>query len=141
MEIEILYENLSVMEKDGKIALKPQLVDALKNEGNKIRANSHSKILSKDQRKACKQLKNNNNIIIRKADKSNIYIILNKEDYKRKLDTILGDETKFQRLTEDPSNKLKDRLNKIIDSNNSVSNSKKLPKLIGEYRALLPPML
>lgn len=135
MDIEILYQNLTQMEKDGKITIKPEISDALRNEGNKIRSNNHTKLLTKTQRTACKLLKENQNIIIRKADKSNIYVILNKENYKNKLDEILGDETKFRVLQDDPSLKLKDKLNKLIVANNALANNKKLPKLVGEYHA------
>ena len=135
MNIELLYQNLTQMEKDGKITMKAEITDALRNEGNKIRSSTHTKLLTKNQRMACKNLKSNQNIVIRKADKSNIYVLLNKEDYKTKLDTILSDQTKFTVLEEDPSSKLKDKLNKIIVNNNAVANHKKLPKLIGEYHA------
>ena len=135
MEVEILYENLMQMEKNGKITVKKEIGDALKKEGNKIRSNSQSKLLTKEQRKACKQLRQNSNIVIRKADKSNIYVILDKENYKDKLDSILNDTTKFCRLDEDPSEELKKKLNQIITANNAVSNHKKLPKLVGEYHA------
>jgi len=80
-------------------------------------------------------LKSNPDIIIRKADKTNLYVILDREDYKNKLDDILNDESKFTPLEEDPSNHLKNKLNKIITTNNAISNYKKLPKLIGEFHA------
>lgn len=38
-------------------------------------------------------------------------------------------------LESDPSQQIKDELNKIIQSNNAVANHIKLPKLVGEYRA------
>jgi len=47
MEIEILYENLLQMEKNGKITIKKEICDALKCEGNKIRSNNSTKLLSK----------------------------------------------------------------------------------------------
>lgn len=60
---------------------------------------------------------------------------MDRDVYKRKLDDILNDESKFKTLEEDPSDHLKNKLNKIIATNNAVSNNKKLPKLIGEYNA------
>ena len=134
MEIEILFQNLADMERQGKIRMKNEIADSLRKEGNIIRSNNHSKLLTKKQREACKNLKNNNDIIIRKADKSNIYVILDKATYKSKLDEILSDHSKFEMLPEDPSTALKNKLNKIIRSNNAVINYKKLPELVGDYQ-------
>ena len=58
-------------------------------------SSGRSKVLSKEHLTAAKELSTNKDIIIRKADKSNIYVILNYEDYKIKLDNILGDTSKF----------------------------------------------
>ena len=85
------------------------------------------------QREACKTLRNNEDIVIRKADKSNIYVILNREDYMNKLDDILKDKSKFARIHEDPIKNLKKQLNDIIKTNNEVSNYIKLPVLVGDY--------
>ncbi|XP_076029100.1 uncharacterized protein LOC143017947 [Oratosquilla oratoria] len=52
-------------------------------------------------------LRNNPDIIVRRADKSSIYVILNKEDYLSKLDLILSDTTKFKKISSDPTSKLK----------------------------------
>ena len=68
-------------------------------------------------------------------DKSQLFVILNREDYCNKLDNILSDETKFEILNENPSEKLKKKLNTLVNANNAVSNCHKLPKLVGEYHA------
>ena len=78
-------------------------------------------------------LKNNDKIIIRKADKSNIYVILDRNDYKTKLDIILNDESKFVHIEGNPIKNFKKRLNLIIKTNNAVSNYLKLPVLVGDY--------
>ena len=51
------------------------------------------------------------------------------------MDNILSDETKFEILNENPSEKLKKKLNTLVNTNNAVSNCHKLPKLGGEYHA------
>ena len=87
-----------------------------------------------EQRKVCKSLKNNDKIIIRKVDKSNTYVILDRNTYKTKLDDILNDDSKFTRITDNPIKNLKKQLNSIAKANNAVSNYTKLPVLIGDYK-------
>lgn len=134
LELEILYQSLLNLEKEHTVTISDGLVDSLRNEGNKIRCNSNSTLLTKAQKESCKKLKNNENIVIRKADKSNIYVILDKEQYKSKLDDILSDQTKFEKLDHNPSNQLKKKLNAIIKHNNGVANNLKLPELVGDYK-------
>jgi len=71
-----------------------------------------------------KELKINPDIIIRKANKSNNFVIFDKEDYRSKLDAILSDSEKIIRVTKDPTKILKQRINKLIDNINATSNSK-----------------
>ena len=47
---------------------------------------------------AYKSLKSNSKIIISKADKVSSFVILNKDDYIMKMNTILDDKTKFVKL-------------------------------------------
>ena len=78
MEIEILYQNFIEMEKKGKVTVKREHSDSLRNEGNKNRANNNNtKLLTKKHKEACKNLRSNLDIIIRKADKSQLFFILN----------------------------------------------------------------
>ena len=46
-------------------------------------------------RNAAKELRENENITIKKADKSSIYVLMNTSEYKEKINNILADETKF----------------------------------------------
>ena len=90
-------------------------------------------LLTHEQRKVCKSLKNNNKMVIRKADKSNVFVILDRSDYISKLDSILNYQSKFTRVSEDPTNNLKKEINSIIKANNAVSNYMKLPALVGDF--------
>ena len=49
----------------------------------------------------------NKEIIIQKADKSNTFVIMNRLDYTKKIQSILSDETKFKKINSDPIPKLK----------------------------------
>ena len=68
----------------------------------------------------------------KKADKTNIFVVLNKIDYHSKLQNILDDHTKFKKLNKNPTNQLKSKINKLSTANNAELNSKKLPKVIGD---------
>jgi len=92
-------------------------------------------LLTKQQHKNVKKIRENPDIVIRKADKSNTFVILNKDSYKGKLDHILGDATKFNQVQKDPTEKLKKKLNELIDTANNKAGSKQFDKLIGQYNA------
>ena len=133
-EIEILYQQLQTLERSNKVlfneGLKEQLISESAKHRNTRRFNS---ILTKEMREAAKQLKENKNIIIRKADKSNTYVILNKDIYENKLNKIVNDDTKFEKITRDPTSTLKTKLNGLIESINAVQSDIKLSKLVGNY--------
>ena len=57
MEIEILFQKLADMERQGKITMKNEIAGCLRKEGNIIRSNNYSKLLINKQREACKNLK------------------------------------------------------------------------------------
>ena len=79
-ELEILYQNLLKLESQRSIAINPNLADQLRAEGTKHRNTRTRSILTPSLRKAARSLKGNNNIVIRKADKSSTFVIMKKED-------------------------------------------------------------
>ena len=91
MEFELLYQQFLDMAKDGKISIHNDLPENLRIESNKTLANNNSQLLTSAQRKACSSLRNNKNIVIREADKSKIYVILDRTTYQHKLYEILND--------------------------------------------------
>ena len=72
-------------------------------------------------------------ITIRKADKANVYVILDSQEYVEKLDSLLSDQSKFEQLISDPTNNLKVEANKIINEVNGNPDNFKLKKITGEY--------
>ena len=78
-------------------------------------------------------IRDNKDIIIRRADKSSIYVILDRDVYFNKLDSILSDTSKFKVITKDPTNQLKVKANKLIDSLNSVQGDIKIDKIVGDF--------
>ena len=132
-ELELLYENILKLEVDDKISVHPDLKGQLAGEGSKLRGSDCSKLLTKELREAGRQLKEDPRIIVRRADKASIFVILNREDYNRKLNTILSDKKKFIQLKEDPTKKLKAKVNRIITSANAVVGGVHFQTISGEY--------
>ena len=133
-EIEMLYRAVSKLQTQEIITVDPNLKDLLKAEGLKNRSPKHKSILTKELKAAAKELKNNPDIIIRRADKANMYVILNKIDYDDKIHQILKDTNKFKRLSKDTTDNLKKSVNALISANNAEIGSKKLTKITGEYK-------
>ena len=85
-------------------------------------------------REAAKSLRNNSGIVIRKADKSSIYALLDKSEYLDKIDHILSDQSKFSKIRADPTNNIKTKTNKLIETLNAAQDDIKLFKIIGDYK-------
>ena len=91
-------------------------------------------LLSKEQMQLIKTFRDNPDIIIRKADKSNTFVIMNKENYKQKLNQILSDEDKFQKVEKDPTPQLKKKLRSILETIHAKSSSIRFPMPVGQYQ-------
>ena len=78
-ELEILYESLRNLSSKDKITLLPGLRDQLRAEASKNRSRGGSTLLTPGLREAGKSLKNNKNIIIQKADKSNMFVVMDRK--------------------------------------------------------------
>lgn len=80
--------------------------------------------LSKAEIKALNELKRNQNIIIKKADKNSGLVVMNKKDYETKVYTQLRDIKVYTPLKEDDSQNVKiksDKLLKTLLDNNSIT--------------------
>ena len=132
-ELEILYNDILNLEAKNKITVKSTLKPLLLAEGYKHRCSNFKSTLPKKLLNAASQLRKNTQIIIRKADKSPTYVILNRDNYFSKLNTILSDSSKFQKVKADPTVKIRSKLNKII----ATLIKKKITifsKIIGDYK-------
>ena len=79
-------------------------------------------------------MKSNSDIVIKKADKSSIYVILDREGDIAKLNSILSDKTKFKKIKKDPTSTLKQRANQLIEALNAAVGDIKIDKIIGDYQ-------
>ena len=91
-------------------------------------------VLSKEDYKLIQEIKNKPDITIRKADKSNTFVIFNTQDYQQKLNDMLADETKFKKINCNPIEPLKKKINGLIDAINLTTNNSPLMKLVGHYK-------
>ena len=132
-EVELLYQQICDHHKAGRIDVNPDIQAQLLAEGTKLRGDSKSRIVTQRLRKAAEELRNNPGLIIRRADKSSIFVLLDRVDYLSKVSTVLRDTSKFQRLTRNPVEKQKKDLNRIIDAINAEQGGVKFTKLTGDY--------
>ena len=70
--------------------------------------------LSSNQRKALHDLKGNNNIVIKPADKGGSIVIMNKDNYMKETCTQLHDGRFYQEIDNEPTPTLTNKLNLLI---------------------------
>ncbi|XP_066988217.1 uncharacterized protein [Macrobrachium rosenbergii] len=133
MEIEKLIEDIQELEKGRKINISPNLIPELICESGRNRGSAKSKILSKELITAAQELRENKDIVIRKADKTAVYVIMDKTDYLQKINEILSDSNKFRKISRDTTNAIKVRVNKVIDTINAKMGGVHFQKITGEY--------
>lgn len=132
-ELEVLYQDLLKLQKEKKILVDPNLKDSLVGESVKIRGRYKSKILSRSLFQAAKELREDDRIVVRRADKSAVIVIIDKNEYLEKMNAILSDDTKFEKISKDPTDTLKAKVNRLITSANAVVGSVHFTKIVGEY--------
>ena len=93
-------------------------------------------LFSKDDLKTLDNLKKDKNIVIVKPDKGNGVVILDRGDYNRKMEDILRDTTKFERLHVDPVKLTLQRENQIKNLLASLKKSESITQ--ATYKQLYP---
>ena len=78
----------------------------------------------------------NLDIVIRKADKSEVFVILDASEYHAKAAEILNDDSKFKPIIRNPIEQLEREANDLIDSaNKHVKNDRfRLHRITGEFK-------
>jgi hypothetical protein len=134
IEIEKLYYTITNLKSNNQIIVDDQdrLECELKRFGLRQRQDFTKDLISKDQYNQIKEFNANKTIIVRKADKSNTFVIMNREDYNNKINELLCDNTKFKIISKDTSDSLKSEINKLITTMNAVSEVN-FPKLSGHF--------
>ena len=84
-------------------------------------------------RNASKRLRQAEGITIRRADKTPALVLIPTDEYYKKLDDILQDTSKFQRINKNPIDEIKREANHIIERINASSNSNHFSLICGDY--------
>ena len=128
-----IYEQICEQHKAGNIHVNPDVQAQLLAERTKQRGSTRSRLITPRLHEAAKGLQNNYDLIIRRTDISSIFVLLDRTNYISKVQNILQDATKFEKLTKNPIEKQKNDLNDVIDAANAVKGDVKFPKLRGEF--------
>ena len=131
--IALLFDSLCSLEREGKISIDPNLQEQLQAESTKIRHRPTTGLLSPRLREAAQQLRDNENIIIRRADKAMTYVILDRATYLSKCSDILQDTSKFVQISRNPTASLKSKVNSLLSVVNAVSGDLKFDYIQGDY--------
>ena len=70
--------------------------------------------LNSEETKALKELRNDQNLVISKADKGNTTVVMDKTDYDMRLLTMLEDNTTYQQLQKDPTPNTEKTVNEFV---------------------------
>ena len=137
IEVEKLYSQIKSEVTKGTLNIHngEQLRTELKRFGLRDYGNFEKDLLDKEQYKAIKTLTSNKDIMVRRADKSNIFVLMNRNEYIEKLNVILADTNRFKKLSLDSTDNLKRTLNDLIELANAKSQSNVFAKLVGQYNA------
>ena len=93
--------------------------------------------LSKDEFIALQNLSKNKDLIIRKSGKGNSVVIVDRQDYIKRMDNILSDQKKFTIVNLKKDTLLNFAVNqekvpkKLVESNSMIEKSKKSLKPVG----------
>ncbi|UYV64679.1 hypothetical protein LAZ67_3001645 [Cordylochernes scorpioides] len=78
---------------------------------------------------AIKKLKNNDDIVITRADKGGKTVVMKKEDYNDKIKSLLNDNNTYEEIREDSTKKIKLKISKFIKNMKSKDIDKRKMKL------------
>ena len=132
-ELEVLYQKLLQLKDSNQVTINPNITDHLRSEGRKHRNTKSKSALTPELKNAAKSLKTNENIVVKRADKSACYVVMNVNEYMDKISSVLSDSSKFQKLNKDPTDNVKSKANKLITTLNAVKNDIKISKIAGDF--------
>ncbi|CAF1501420.1 unnamed protein product [Rotaria sordida] len=85
--------------------------------------------LTKQERIAMNEIKNNKEIIVIPADKGGKIVVMNQKDYKEKMEEKLNDKKTYEQV-KDPTNMIKNKLNELL---NKLLSQRKIDKHMKKY--------
>ena len=82
--------------------------------------------LSHEQQKALEELKNNSEIVIKEADKGSAIVIMDREYYKEKIQTMLEDPQSYRPIDKNIDKKTMSKISELCEKNNTVLTKKEV---------------
>ena len=123
LPFELLYRDVKDVDevKDSLIHLKARLKDVGLSSFRLYNKKDHRfENLDSDEYEAFLGLAGNDNIIIQKADKGNTVVIVDKSSYVQRMEDLLSDTSKFQKISFNPKHKVNKELRHIIDMEDAI---------------------
>ncbi|XP_076067682.1 uncharacterized protein LOC143040472 [Oratosquilla oratoria] len=71
--------------------------------------------------------------MVRRADKTAAFAIIPRQEYLTKMYNILANTSKFTKITRNPMEQIKKKINRVIDTINASSSSPHFNKLTGDH--------
>lgn len=135
IEVEKLYRNICDEKRKNNLNItdEERLKCELKRFGLQNNRDYNKNNISKEQLKLIKEFNADEDIITRKADKSSIFVIMNRADYSNKINDILSDGNKFIKVDKDPTPQIKKKLRSLIDTVNANSNAPRMTLPVGNF--------
>ena len=133
-ELKLLYQDICNLQRQEKISVNPDIRPQLQAESTKNRSHQTKTSLPGHLWRAAKELRDRADIVVRRADKSQLFVILDSQEYYTKTQDILDDTHKFKKVSRNLVDNLKKKANNLITAANKHVLAQKLPKIIGEYK-------
>ena len=133
---KIPYEDYIVLTEEATTKIKdPVAQDLLRNEAMGLlrAAKPMKQNLTKGERQALKELKANDSLIILPADKGKATVVMDKEEYEKKMQDMLSDQKTYRELKSDPTEKYR---KKLISTLKRLKEEKKITQ--DQYSHLYP---
>ena len=124
LNMEKMYMSIIDHKIAGRVTIESDdnLKTKLRAFGIKHQAQEHDN-LTKNERSAIQTLKRNQDLIIQRPDKGGGTVIMNKNDYLRKLTSIIADSNKFSTCSSSQSEDVKKELNELANASKQTNAS------------------
>ncbi|XP_064093827.1 uncharacterized protein LOC135206336 [Macrobrachium nipponense] len=133
LEIEMLLDSIQQLEAKKILTTTDALQPLLLAEAITDRGSYLSGIYTKEMKEAAADLEKREDITVRRADKTATFVFISTSEYFEKLDAILSDVSKFERLTKNLMEDIKRDANRVITAVNTATNTTHLPPIQGDY--------
>ncbi|XP_015115626.1 uncharacterized protein LOC107040185 [Diachasma alloeum] len=111
--IATLESNMNLFEKDQQDEVRTICVDVISNFMRQERPPRYPELMEKI--KSAREFKKSHpEILFLKADKGNITVAVNREQYISKMSALLGDSTTYTVIQDDPTPKIQRRVNRLV---------------------------